>query len=415
MKAIRLLKVGCIVALASSAAAVRAADFGAIVEFDAFGTLGIVHSSEEDADFTRNILVPRGAGASHSWSPKIDSVLGGQITANFTSRLSAVLQVVSENRYDDSYQPRVEWANLKYAFTPDLSVTVGRIVSPILMLTDTRRISYALPRIRPPQEVYELYPVTSNDGVNLLWRSRLGETTHTLEVAYGQSDTRYSRDGGTGEARARKQFLMRSTLERGALSVGFGYSPSELSLPAYSPLFDAFSQFGPQGQAIADRYSAEHRSSRYLGIGAIYDPGHWFVMSEAAEVKVKGVVGGHWGWYASAGFRYGAFTPYVTWASTQPSHDRSDPGLDLATLPPESQPVAAALNAQLAIALAAVPDQTTLSAGVRWDFARSLCLKVQYDHIDLAPGNSGTLTNIQPGFQPGGKVNLLGLSLSFVL
>jgi hypothetical protein len=416
MKATRLPAAGLIITIALGSAAARAAsDDHDVFEFNAFGTLGIAHSSEGEADYTRNILVPYGAGASQAWSPKVDSVLAAQVTAHFTAGISAVLQVVAEQRHDDSYQPRIEWANLQYAVTPDFTVAAGRIVSPILMLTDTRRISYSLAWIRPPQEVYELYPVTSNDGVSLHWRSRFGEATHTLELAYGRSNTRYSRNGSAGEARARDQFLARSTLERGPLSISLGYSPSELTLPAFAPLFDAFRQFGPQGEAIADRYSADQRSARYIGAGASYDPGPWFAVAEAAEVKIKGVVGGHWGAYASAGVRYLQLTPYLTWARTRPSHQRSDPGLDLGTLPPPSQPLAAALNAQLNAALAAVPEQTTLGAGLRWDFAANLCLKLQYDHIDLAPGNAGMLTNFQPGFLPGGKVNLFALSLSFVL
>lgn len=416
MKAHRLKTTGLIIVLTSAAFAARAAEEGnGLFEFDAFGTLGVVHSSEDKADFTRNILVPNGVGASHEWSPKVDSVLGGQVTAHFTSKVSAVLQLVSEQRHENSYEPRVEWANLKYAITPDLSLAVGRTAAPVLMLTDTRRVSYALPWIRPPLEVYEQYPITSNDGVNLHWRTRVGDATQTLELAYGRSDTHYSRDGSTGEARSRKQLILRSTLERGALSVSMGYSPAHLSLPTFAPLFDAFRQFGPPGQAIADRYSADDRSARYIGAGVNYDPGHWFAMIEWAHVKVDGAIGGHWGWYASTGLRHGPFTPYATWGRMRPSHDRSEPGLNLTMLPPAAVPVAGALNAQLNAILANVPDQSTLSGGVRWDFAPSLCVKLQYDHVDLAPGNTGTLTNFQVGFQPGGKVNVLGVSVSFVL
>jgi len=416
MNATLLKTIGAVLVLGFVQPVVRAAEAGDdILAFDAFGTLGVVHSSEGRADFTRNTLVPSGAGASQDWSPKVDSVLAGQVSARFTRQLSAVLQVVSEQRDDDSYRPRIEWANIKYEITPDLTVAAGRIVSPILMLTDTRRISFAHPWIRPPQEVYELYPVTNNDGVNLRWRVRLGGTTHLMDLAYGSSDTHYSRNGSAGAARARKQFLLRSTLERGALSFSVGYSPAELTLPAFGPLFDAFRQFGAPGEAIAERYSAEHRSTRYIGAGVNYDPGRWFAMGEWAQVKIKGVLGGHWGWYASTGLRIGSITPYMIWAQTRPSRQRSEPGLDLDTLPPESVPVAAALNAQLNAALANVPDQTTLSAGVRWDFARSLCLKLQYDHVDLASGNAGTLTNFQSGFQSGGKLNVLGVSVSFVL
>jgi hypothetical protein len=88
--------------------------------------------------------------------------------------------------------------------------------------------------------------------------------------------------------------------------------------------------------------------------------------------------------------------------------------LDLDLVPAESQAMAAALNAQLAFTTADVPEQNTISLGMRWDFAPSLCLKLQYDHTDLAAGNNGTLANFQPGFVPGGKVDLLGLSVSFV-
>jgi hypothetical protein len=199
------------------------------------------------------------------------------------------------------------------------------------------------------------------------------------------------------------------------MSFTLGYGPTQLTLPALAPLFDAFRQFGPQGQALADRFSADHRSATFVGVGASYDPGRWFVTGEWTSVKIHGVLADRWGWYASAGLRQGPLTPYVIWAQTRPTGTQSDPGLDLSVLPAPSVPIGAALNAQLNALLANAPDQHTLSAGVRWDFARNLCLKIQYDHTDLAPGNVGALTNFQPGFRPGGKYNLLGLSVSFVL
>lgn len=418
MKTIRVLVAAMALVTASSlpgAHAASAGDDDAIFEFDAFGTLGLVHSSEGNADFTRNALVPRGAGASGSWSAKVDSVLAGQLAAHITPQLTAVVQVVSELHPDNSFDPHVEWANLNYAFTPDLAFGVGRIASPVFMLTETRRLSYSLPWIRPSVEVYDLFPVTSNDGLNLRWRSRMGGITHLLEVAVGRSNTRYNRNGSSGTAQGREQFIVRSTLERGALSVNLGFSSSTLTIPEFFPLFDAFRQFGPAGEVIARRFTPDHSASRYFGVGASYDPGRWFAMAEWARLEVDGVISTHSGWYASTGLRYGMFTPYVIWAQTMPRSKRSDPGLDLTTLPAESVPVAAALNAQLNAALANVADQSTFSAGVRWDFAPDVCLKIQYDHMDLASGNTGTLTNFQPGFQPGGAVNLVGVSVSFVL
>jgi hypothetical protein len=46
--------------------------------FAGFGTLGVTHSSEHEADFSSTILKPTGAGFSRNWSADIDSRLGVQ-------------------------------------------------------------------------------------------------------------------------------------------------------------------------------------------------------------------------------------------------------------------------------------------------------------------------------------------------
>lgn len=113
--------------------------------FSGFGTLGVVHSSQDQADFTDSVWKPNGAGHRHDWSADVDSRLGLQIIANVTPKLSAVLQVVAEQNYDNSYRPHVEWANIKYAFTPDFDVRVGRIAMPTFLVGDYRKVGYAVP------------------------------------------------------------------------------------------------------------------------------------------------------------------------------------------------------------------------------------------------------------------------------
>src|SRR5271155_5261412 len=76
-----------------------------IFSFSGFGTLGVVHSSESEADFTNSLFKPNGAGYTRAWSPDVDSRLGAQVTANVTSQLSAVVQVISEQLYDNTYRP----------------------------------------------------------------------------------------------------------------------------------------------------------------------------------------------------------------------------------------------------------------------------------------------------------------------
>jgi hypothetical protein len=120
-------------------------------------------------------------------------VLGAQVTARLTERWSAVLQVVSEQDPGHTYRPEVEWANVKYQATPDLSVRIGRTVLPVLMLADIRRVGYANPWVRPPVEVYSLVPVTSNDGVDASYRTNAG--------AASQHTPDHGRAGGFGVRR----------------------------------------------------------------------------------------------------------------------------------------------------------------------------------------------------------------------
>jgi hypothetical protein len=92
----------------------------------------------------------------------------------------------------------------------------------------------------------------------------------------------------------------------------------------------------------------------------------------------------------------------------------SDPGLTLAGLPPAATGFAAGLNAGLNAILQAIPDQHTVSLGARWDFAKNVDLKVQFDHIRIGADSDGPLINIQPGFRPGGTVNLFNATVDFV-
>jgi hypothetical protein len=68
------------------------------------------------------------------------------------------------------------------------------------------------------------------------------------------------------------------------------------------------------------------------------------------------------------------------------------------------------LNQQLNL----LPRQNTFSAGVRWDFYKNAALKLQYDRVDIDPGSRGTFGNVQPGFQPGGQVQLFSAAVDFV-
>ncbi|MFQ3789930.1 porin [Halomonas sp. A29] len=381
------------------------------LSLNGFGTLGVVHSSEDQADFVSSLFTPRGAGRTSDWSAEVDSRLGLQLTANLTPRLTSVVQVVTEQQYDGQFRPAIEWANINFDVTPDLSLRAGRVVLPVFMNSEYRKVGYATPWIRPPLEVYRSIPVSSVDGLDVSYRSHIASLTNTLRATYGQSDSSFPYIDATlsrarAEARAREGLTISNVVEQGNASIFAAYSHYRLTIEEFNPMFDAFRVFGPQGDAIADRYNIDGKTFEVISLGARYDPGRWFVMGEWTQNESRSFLAHSRGWYISSGYRYGAFTPYVAVARQRIHSNTSTPGL----AQPGSEPLDMLLNALLQ----RQPQQNSASLGVRWDFSRNMALKAQFDHADHKATSSGYLVNSQPGFEPGGSVNLFSLALDFV-
>jgi hypothetical protein len=379
--------------------------------FNGYATFGFVHSSEERADFLGGLLVESGAGWSREWSPEVDSRVGAQITATFNDRLSAVVQVLAEQRADGSYTPHLEWANLSYRPTADSSVRIGRIVLPSFLVSDFRNVGYAHAWVRPPVEVYGLIPVTTNDGLDASRRFVVGDFSNTIQLFLGQGDTELP---GNDTARARDTWGVTGVSERGAATGHVSYQQADLSIGGFNRLFDAFRQFGPEGAAIADRYDADRSILRFLGLGALYDPGRWFAMAEWGSVECHCAIGDRAAWYVSGGYRFGKLTPFLTYAESRARSRRSDPGLTASAYPPEAAGAVAGLNTALNALLSEIPVQDTVSLGVRWDFAKNLDLKLQLDHSRVGAGSAGSLGNLQPGYRRGGNYDLVSVAVDLL-
>jgi hypothetical protein len=400
-------------AMALHVAGARAGDPATpMFSLSGFGTLGYVHSSENRADFASSAFRPNGAGHSRAWSADVDSRIGAQVAANFTPQVSAVLQVISEQRYDNSYTPAVEWANIKYQFTPNFSVRAGRIVLPVFLVSDYRKVGYAYPWVRPPVEFYAQLPVSNSDGVDVTYRAHIGNLTSTVQGTYGRTETGIP--GGRGTANAKDLWGIAYTGEYGAVTAHLAYFRANVTVEAFKPFFDGFRRFGAAGIALADKYDYDNKPYTFFGLGGMYNPRDWFVMGEWGVSDRRSVIGKRIAWYMSGGYRLGKFTPYLTYAQVDTDSRTSDPGLTLSGLPPVLAAPAAGLNTGLNDLLASSPAQKTISAGVRWDFAKNAALKLQFDQTRLGAGSPGMLINLQPGFQTGGKFNVFSATVDFV-
>lgn len=375
-----------------------------------FGTLGVVHSSEPLADTNASRVQPNGAGYTRDWSASVDSLVAAQLTANLTPKLSAVIQVIAEQNYNDSYWPHFEWANVKYQVTSGFSVRAGRIVLPTFMAADTRLVGYVNPWVRPPPEVYGLVPITNSDGVDASYIVHTGSVMHRLVGTLGSGNRQIP---NAGSAHSGHFWLIGDNMEYGAATFHAAYQEGRVSFSTLGDFINQFQQFGAQGEALAGKYGLSDKLLTVVSLGAMYDPGRWFAMAEWGLANFHSALGKKSGWYVSGGYRLAKLTPYLSYARAN-ADNLSDPGLTVSALPPQLQAPGSTLNMALNSVLSTKPVQTTVSVGARWDFRKDTDLKLQIDRTFVGSGSNGASINVQPGFQQGGNLSVISATMDFV-
>jgi hypothetical protein len=393
-----------------------------------FGTLGAVYSDARDADFVGSPFQPNGAGYSQTIAPGVDSKVGLQLGVQFTGKLSAIVQVVSQHLYDNTWRPQLEWANLNYQFMPDFSIRLGRSVAAPFLVSDTALVGYTYTWIRPPPELYGELPVSNLDGLAATYVLRHGAVQQTLSISYGQTTVKFQDGGGVS---ARKFLQASDAAEVGFLTIRIGHTSlrATAEVPGLDMLFAGLAQFGTaasdagfpatgaQATALATTYAPWAHSAFAFSmdtVGVSYDPGHWLLMSEWARTTSDGLLAKSTAWYLMGGWRFGKFMPYLTTGHIASGRD-SAPGIALAGLPPPLAAAAGALDSGLTAGLRPfAPSQTSVSAGLRWDVMKDIDLKLQFDRLRLDENSAGRLTNAQPGFRAGPDVNSVSLAMDFV-
>lgn len=391
----RVQKSSIVLAVMAVLAGPAAAQDADMFKLSGFGTLGVAHSSEDKADVTADFQTDKAVGASGDTSMRLDSRLGVQVDARFSENFSGVLQVVSEYAVTQSYSPQVTLAHVKYRFGPNFSMRVGRINTPLYMLSEFQRVGYAVPWARPPQEVYNyLVPL---DGVEGTYKWQAGEAVIGLQGFYGRIKSERAHVHG---------------LRGLAVSIDYGDSSVRMShirgqagyvTPSIDALFNFYRGLPiPPLAALAARLDNRDMPGKFSGIGYSYDPGSWFLRAEVIQADYAPTLASRTtSGYLSSGMRIGSFTPSITVAHV----DRAKPQL------PGSLDSFNLLNAAV---LASNSNRHSISAALRWDIHSNLALKFQASHVKNHAGSYGDLGNLQPGFVPGRSYNLVSASLDFV-
>ncbi len=353
-----------------------ASDQPSALQISGFATLGIVSVPNEDLGFTR-VGVDHPGRENPDFGP--DTVAGVQGSLRLDSATNAVAQIVSRETPLGDYTPHVALAFFSRALTPSLTARVGRMRIPFFMLSDSLDINYANLWVRPPVEVYGLNPFIDLDGIDFLYRARIDEVDLELHPYIGSS-TIPLYNNGRSELRNLAGFNIAATY--GNFSVHLGHAEARLTLHWDDALFNALAGalYATGQQNVLAELSGDDGYSRFDSLGFQWDDGRWQIVGEYAQRANRRYADSAHGWYFTVGHRFGAVTPYLSFA--RQTEDRP------ITRDRTSNP---ALDAGLyALLVSRNPAQQSITLGTRWDFATKAALKAELMHVRTASDASGS-------------------------
>ncbi|MBS1161233.1 MAG: hypothetical protein H6R15_3652 [Proteobacteria bacterium] len=369
------------------------------LSLNGFGTLGAVRTTSRDVEFVRDLSQPR--GAVDRWDAKVDSILGLQANWRLNPELEAVVQAVSRYRYDKTYTPEISWAYLKYDPTPQLSLRAGRLGTEFFMMADSRQVGYSYLPVRPPGDFFWYLPFYSINGADASLTLPVGDNVVRGKVYYGISEGKIPY--GQWQWKLDGSAMVGGYLDYqlGAWLVRASYANIRFNhnMPIVD-LLTARSLPTPIIRQVDDYLAAANTRSHYYSLGAIYDSGPWQLqlmlnkITQGSEIFESSSAG-----YVLAGYRIGQVTPYVgfSWIRSEKRGPMNNPVLD---------PLLDVIKAE------SHANQNTTILGARWDFARNLALKAQWDGIRGEPASIFPFREEQDAWR--GKMDVFSISMDFV-
>jgi hypothetical protein len=259
--------------------------------------------------------------------------------------------------------------------------------------------------MRPPVELYGQEPLENVDGADINWQHAFGDTNVTAQAFVGKSSGKLfvAAGGGNVTHYDAPAFGFAVSAEHGPVTVRAAHMRAKIEVDDFTllnNLTDNLARFGFR-QLADDMSLKEGKKMSFTSVGLTLDWQNIVAQAEYAQRRAQDPVyiPQTNSWYAMAGYRFGKVLPYYAHAHTNGAEQK----IKTPALP-------AALAAPVAQFLSA-PAQSTDLIGLRWDFAKSLALKVQYDRVKPT-AKSGTLVYGPAVYTK--KVNVIAAGVDFV-
>jgi len=377
-----------------------------------FGTLGVAKTDKDDAKFAR---YNQAAGTGDSPRIGLDSNLGLQASYTFNERLSGTVQVLTRKNTSQQFTTDLTWGFLKYKLNDETNVRVGRVVLPAFLISDYQNVGYANTMMRPPIEMYGQAPIENVDGGDVNWQHAFGDTNVTVQGFGGVSRGKlYIPTGGGSVAKHQSPvYGLAVTAEYGPFTGRLAHARAKIEVNNLQPinaLTDSLHATGVPmlGQLADDLTLKGGKHMSFTEIGMTMDWKNIVLQAEYAQRRAQDPVyipetnSG----YLMAGYRFGKVLPYYAHAY----YKGAGTSVNVPTVP-AGHPLAPTLAGISGLLVS--PAQKSDLIGMRWDFAKSLALKVQIDHVKpTVKGGSLILPSGVPTYDK--SVNVYAAGIDFV-
>jgi hypothetical protein len=351
-----------------------------------FGTLGIARTNTDAAQFVR---YNQAEGVTTRAGVGTDSNLGLQASYKISPEVSATAQILTRKNTSTTFTTELTWAFLKARLNDDFSIRGGRIVIPGFMISDYQNVGYANTMIRPPIELYGQAPLESADGADISYQHSFGDTTVSAQGMIGVASGKlFVAAGGGSVAHYRAPLAALSvSAENGPFMLRFAHLRTKIESDDFTVLESLVKTLGSAGfgQLGKDLTLNGGKRINFTALGATMDHSNIVLQAEYGirTAKEPVYIADNTAWYVMAGYRIGKVLPYYNHADVR----QASRSVSL----PASFPKSGALFAAVDTSFLTANLQKTDTIGVRWDFAKSLALKLQMDRVHIKTKNGALI------------------------
>lgn len=360
------------------------------VQFDGFLTAGVTTLDDKGQNLTSY------QGITSDARFDVDSRFGLQISSEVDKNMSVVGQLLATGS-NENYNALVEWAYVDYAFSKQISLRAGKIKEPVFLISDYVEVGYAYPWIRPPAEVYSNNPLNTVNGMEVLFQFPIGrKNSLSFQPYIGTNSEEIPGTGGAGQFEATN--IMGVDIKFSGRGYSFHVSSLKTDVSTQGALVAPADLSGGTAPGFVSNVAFDLNATgeaELTSVGVTADIDNFVLYAEWQDRDETGGIEALFtdqeSSYITLGYRINKWMPHVTIASIEGQFAASNAVVTCATVLGCATPAGTVPNGQTAFPTGGqfpYAEQSSVTAGVRYELNSSAALKVEHQIVDVETKNN---------------------------